>query len=196
MYDDSYNYRLNKRKYFSDLIEGYGPYRFLLTLTFQRRILDDQGREYGEIFWRRLNKRIFEKNKRIPVTPIHGFAVLEKASITAKQDAERHVYGWENAHFHMLIKDHSVFSKTDDIAIKHIEEASWKVSKYLLTRNGQSLVSAGGKGVHVRNVYSDGICDYLAVDSTELGWKREERMFLLDGKGFVTIGERMPWQMF
>lgn len=196
MYDNSYSYRIAKRKYFSDQMESYGPYRFLLTLTFQHRITDAYATEQAEIFWRRLTKKIFEMDRRIPFSSINGYAVLEKASITKEQDARRNVDGWENPHFHMLIKDHAVFSRDDAVAIQQIQAASWKAARNLKTYSGRPLVSREEKGIDVRDVYSDGILDYLAEDSTERGWKREERMFLLDSNGFETVGDRMAWQLF
>jgi hypothetical protein len=194
MFDNSYTYRLGKRDFYRDLMESYGPYRFVLTLPFQRRISVDDAIDRGGIFWRRMTKKVFQKDRRIPFSSIHGQAVLERASITKAQDALKNVNGYENPHFHMLIKDHSVFSKDEDLAIQQLQDASWKAARNLKNYCGLPLVSS--EEVDVRSVYSDGILEYLTKDSTDRGWKREERIFYLDSEGFESVGERNSWQMF
>jgi hypothetical protein len=179
MFDTIHQFGLAKKEHYDTLLKSYGPYRFFVTLTFQRRISVEQGREKAGIYWGRTTRKLH--GRREPVTSVHGCAVLERASI--KPDGT----GYKNPHFHFLIKDHPIFSTDDDTALQQLKEASWRAAKNFKTWYGKPLVSAGDNGIDVKLVYSGDVTHYLSEDSWQYGWKREERLFLLDMNGLVQM---------
>jgi hypothetical protein len=182
MFDTAHQFGLAKKQHYDTLLKSYGPYRFFVTLTFQRRITVKQGREKAGIFWCRTTKKLHGRKR---VTPIHGCAVMERASLL--KDVAGKDVGYKNPHFHFLIKDHPIFSTDDDIAVQQMKDASWKAAKNFKTWYGMSLVSEGDKGIDVKLVYSGDITHYLSEDAWQYGWKRDERLFFLDMKGLAPM---------
>lgn len=187
MFDTTHQFGLAKKEHYDTLLKSYGPYRFFVTLPFQRRITVEQGREKASIYWRRTTKKL---HGRRPVTPILGYAVMEEASI--KPDGT----GYKNPHFHFLIKNHPIFSTDDDTALQQLTDASWKAARNLKTWYGKALVSTGDKGVDVKLVYSGDVTHYLSEDAWQYGWKREERLFFLDIQGLAQIQPSADGAMF
>lgn len=192
MFDTNQQYGIAKKEHYDTFLKSYGPYRFFVTLPFQRRITDEQGKEKADIFWRRTTKKLHGNQE---VTSIHGCAVMEKASILKDQDGKPKD-GYKNPHFHFLIKDHPIFSTDDDMALQQLQDASWKAARNLKNWLGKSLVSAGTKGVDVGLVYSCDVTHYLSKDTWQSSWKREERLFFLYKGGLESSGHSAEGDMF
>jgi hypothetical protein len=187
MFDTIHQYGLAKKEHYDTFLKSYGPYRFFVTLPFQRRITVEQGSEKASIYWRRTTKKLHGNRA---VTSIHGCAVMERASI--KPDGT----GYKNPHFHFLVKDHPIFAADDDTALKQLKDASWKAARNLKSWNGKALVSTGDKGIDVKLVYSGDVTHYLSEDAWQYGWKREERLFFLDMQGLAQMEPSAAGEMF
>lgn len=190
MFDNWFDYGQAKKDYVTDLIDKYGPYRFMLTLSFQRFVSEEWGLSLADKYWRRTTKKIFEAKTRDPITDITGCCVLERAQITNNQRHEK------NCHLHFLIKDHPIFEADDDAAIAQLKTASWKVVRNFKTSSGSALVSKEDKGVHVQSVYSAGVDGYLSKEAWRYSWKREDRLFYMDKSGLVSVSPAAERDMF
>lgn len=190
MFDTWHEYGQAKKNHVTDLLDQYGPYRFMVTLSFQHLLNDEEGVLFADRYWRRTTKKIFEARGREPVTSITGCCVLEKARITGKLSHEK------NCHFHFLIKDHRIFSADEDFAITQLKVASSKVVRNLKTRSGSALVSEDDKGVHVQSVYSANVDGYLSKEAWRYTWKREDRLFYMDKSGLVAASPAAVHEMF
>lgn len=191
MFDTWYGYGLAKKDYVTDLIDQYGPYRFMVTLSFQHLLTDEKGVSLADIYWRRTTKKIFEaKEGREPVTSITGCCVLEKARITGNLSHDK------NCHFHFLVKDHPIFAVNEDVAIAQLKTASWKAVRNFKTSSGSALVSEEDKGVHVQSVYSSDVDGYLSKEAWRYTWKREDNLFFMDKSGLVAASPAAVHEMF
>jgi len=189
MFNSIYNFEQAKKQYYIDLVNGYGPYRIFNTLTFQSLINDEQGRAIADIYWRRLNKKVFDMYRCPANTCLHGVVVLERKSI--RKDRK----GRKNPHFHFLIKDHPILSDDIDKAVDEIQLAGVKASRNFKTFSGRRLVSKK-MGVHTCEAYDDGVVGYLSKEATQWGWKAVDRVFLLDKKGLVSFDATPSHKMF
>lgn len=189
MFNSIHDYEQAKKQYYIDLVNGCGPFRIFNTLTFQYNITDEQGREFADIYWRRLTKKIFDTDRCAARTSIHGVVVLERKSV--RKDGK----GRKNPHFHFLIKHHPILSDDIDEAIAQIQLAGMKASRNFKTFTGVPLVSKK-KGIDTREAYDRGVVDYLFKDATQWGWKGADRLFMLDKKGLVSNDATPPHKMF
>jgi len=190
MFDSINSFEQAKKQYYIDMVNGYGPFRFFNTLTFQYLISDDQGREFADTYWRRTTKKLFHAKRTLPLTSIQGVAVLERAAIRKGEK------GLKNCHFHFLIKDHPVFSTDESAAIAQLKDAAWKASRNFKTVDGYTLVSAGEKGVDVGPVYSQDVAGYLFKDAAQFAWRGTDRLFYLDKHGVIAVDATPPHKMF
>jgi hypothetical protein len=77
------------------IIRRYGPYRFFVTLTFQRPVDDVSALRHGEVFVGRLHKQLFGRYAWRSVEPLVGVALLERKDVRKKKRYEKPQSGIE-----------------------------------------------------------------------------------------------------
>lgn len=162
--------------------DGYGPYRFFLTLTFRYELSDRDGQEALAKLWRRLMKKVLGKRWiRHGIEPMTGIAVLEKAQLFAQTTRE-----FGSCHFHLLVHDHPNLPRDDHSAVIKLWPAFVDAAMQLTHKNRRrQLASKHGLNLQViRAGESRNVSKYVAKEALQSSWKWDERVFYL-GKGGI-----------
>lgn len=158
-------------------IEGLGPWRYFVTITFQYRTSDAEGRQHMSTIVKRLNRTLFG-NKWKGKPTLEGIATLEHASI---QRGGKGIS--DSCHFHCLIKDHQRLNPDGELGLRQMRKAVTRVTKGLKHSNSKVLVSKNG--IDVTPVVDDGIIGYILKEARGGGWSSTDRLFYFSADGLV-----------
>jgi|GEM_PF-3360866 len=111
-----------KTEQFKEFIRNTGPYRFFITLTFNKKTYFLQKCEYVNRFIRYYNQIIFCHDYERKDRFMSGFAFFEHHASLEMVDS---------LHVHILIRTHQRFSKFDEVAHQGIfKKAALKVQNH------------------------------------------------------------------
>ena len=198
-------------------ISKYGPYRFFVTLTFQRLVDDASALKHAEVFIGRLHKKLFGRYKWRAAKPLSGVSLLELKDVRKKRRYVTASNGVEvlkpaepsktllirdrgNCHFHFLIRWHPELGRNQTDALKRLEVAVRSAGMSLNYSKTEKLV--GKDGVKVERVLDKGVVNYVSKEARDLSWWDEDRLFFIrrsqDGR-FELVPGRIPlrpwWNM-
>lgn len=162
--------------------DGYGPYRFFLTLTFRYELSDTDGQEALAKLWRRFMKKVLGKRWiHLGIKPMTGIALLEKAQLFAHTTRE-----FGSCHFHLIVHDHPLLPRDDLLATMKMWPAFIDAAMQLTHKNRRwQLASKHGLDLKViRPGESPKVSKYVAKEALRSNWKWDERVFYL-GKGGI-----------
>lgn len=176
----------------ADVISSYGPYRFFVTLTFQRPVDDVLALEHGEVFIGRLHKRLFGRYKWRSERPLGGVVVLEREDVRKKRrysapyssvelvsvNKTQRIRDRGNCHFHFLLHWHPGLGGKLVEALRRLELAVGKAAMNLNYSKTEKLVSKDG--FRVKLAVDKGAVNYVSKEAKHLSWWKEDRLFLLD----------------
>jgi hypothetical protein len=174
----------------ADVISSYGPYRFFVTLTFQRPVDDVSALRHGEVFIGRLHKRLFGRYKWRSVKPLSGVVMLERKDVRKKRRCSAQSSSVEpvsvsktqwirdrgNCHFHFLLHWHPELGGKLVEALRRLEVAVGKAAMGLNYSKTESLVSKDG--FRVKLAVDRGAINYVSKEAKYLSWWMEDRLFL------------------
>ncbi|MET3654266.1 hypothetical protein [Dyella japonica] len=183
-----------KHNQVADVIKQYGPYRFFVTLTFQRPVDDASALRHGEVFVGRLHKQLFGRYGWRSVRPLTGVVLLEREDIKKKRRYPGLQTGVEllapvdvgkilwvrdrgNCHFHFLLRDHPALERRPVKALRRFQQAARKAGTSLNYSETEKLVSKNG--VYVSLAPDKGAINYVSKESRYLSWWSEERLFFI-----------------
>lgn len=161
-----------------EAIDIYKPYQYFATITFQYLIPEYTAKKCASTLIRRLNKKLLGRNYD-KSKPIHGIAVLEKASIL--HDDKKKDRG--NCHFHFLIKAHPSLVGDPQELLGSFEKAFRTAALGLNLHKTKYLVSK--EGTNVQLITDEHVFEYVAKEAWHPAWKQEERLFFLDSNGLI-----------
>ncbi|APG03517.1 hypothetical protein BJI69_06055 [Luteibacter rhizovicinus DSM 16549] len=168
---------LNKYEKALQLVEMMGPWRYFVTVTFQYRTSDAEGKNHMSTVVKRLNRNLLG-NKWKDGSKIEGLATLERASI--QRGGKGH---FDSCHFHCLIKDHPRFNPDADLGVRQMQKAVRRVTKGLKHSNGKVLVSKNG--TDIQSVRDDGVMQYILKEANRGDWASSDRLFYFGADGLV-----------
>lgn len=201
----------------ADVISQYGPYRFFVTLTFQRLVDDVSALRHGEVFVGRLHKQLFGRYGWRSVNPLVGVALLEREDVRKKRGYSQPQRGVEllepvdaskvhwirdrgNCHFHFLFRDHPAVERKPIKALRSFEQAVRKAGSGLNYSETEKLVSKNG--VRAGLAFDKGAINYVSKEARYLSWWNEERLFFIHCSGarrFELVPSTLPmrrwWNM-
>lgn len=183
-----------KHHQIASVISKYGPYRFFLTLTFQRSVDDVSALRHCEVFVGRLHKQLFGRYGWRSVRPLTGVVLLEREDIRKKRRYPQPQNGIEvvapvnvskilwvrdrgNCHFHFLLRDHPALEQRPVKALRRLQHAARKAGTSLNYSETEKLVSKNG--VDVLLAPDKGAINYVSKESRYLSWWNEERLFFI-----------------
>ncbi len=178
----------------ADVISQYGPYRFFVTLTFQRPVDDVSALRHGEVFVGRLHKQLFGRYGWRSVNPLVGVALLEREDVRKKNGYGRPQSGvaflepmdadkirWlrdrGNCHFHFLFQGHPAIERKPIKALRRFEQAVRKAGSGLNYSETEKLVSKNG--VKAGLAFDKGAINYVSKEARYLSWWNEDRLFFI-----------------
>lgn len=154
----------------------YGPYRFFITITFQRLQTEASAKATLEFIVRRVHKNLLGKRWKAHHSPLSGVVIVEYAHLIRRQSRDR-----GNCHFHILLKNHDHLPSDDQAAIEAVQAAFLTASRS--ANLNQPKKPIGNNNVHSRIVTTDGVLDYLTKGVRGANWKMEDQILFITADG-------------
>jgi hypothetical protein len=166
----------HKQEDVSKALADYGPYRFFITITFQRLQTDASAKSTLAFIVRRVHKKLLGKRWKAHHKPLMGIVIVEYAHLIRKQSRDR-----GNCHFHILLKDHECLPSNDQTAIEAVQAAFLTASRSASLKQAKKPI--GNNNVHSCLVTTDGILDYVTKGVREADWKMEDQLLFITDAG-------------
>lgn len=174
----------------ADHILAMGPYRFFVTLTFQVKVSKREALAYASTVQRRCQRNLFGKRwKKSGVRSIQGVAIMEQASIICSkpEGSQKRPFidvDLDNFHFHILIKQHPLWTSNDEDILADVCKAYGDAITALHKQGTRQSLISSMDGVKVSLVHDqEGICSYCAKASHNPYWQWNDWVYFLSENG-------------
>ncbi|MBB6184783.1 hypothetical protein [Oleiagrimonas soli] len=171
--------KFKSHSYAKTFVESFGPYKFFLTLSFQKDINKHDAKNMAAKVIRRMNKFIYGRYYKKYNSHIKGVCVLEEAPIFRPVSC----LSKGNAHFHFLFQE-IIEKDGTKLALDKLKDTFIRASNTLNPVYGKKFVSKGNMDVQIVKDAAAAM-QYVCKESRNSNWLIEDHIYALHPDGLA-----------